>query len=107
MITGEEISANSPEIENPPEPPAEAVSDVSMEETIKLLLERLEVYTTAEEKAKNENNSSRARRYGRGVKTLKEMLSTVKSGGKVDTADIPPLLPSSATSSATAKSPGN
>ncbi|KAK0181435.1 hypothetical protein PV327_003723 [Microctonus hyperodae] len=61
-------------------------------ETIKLLEERLVMYNTAVEKANNANESSKARRYGRGIKTLEKMLNDAKSGKNVDTANIPPAL---------------
>ncbi|XP_033211993.1 coiled-coil and C2 domain-containing protein 1-like isoform X2 [Belonocnema kinseyi] len=103
MLTGEEIPAESPEIEVPPEAPVEATSDAGMDNTVKLLEERLKMYIAAEGKAKSENSTSKVRRYGRGVKTLKEMLTSAKSGRQIDTADIPPVLPPSATSTVTEK----
>ena len=107
MLTDGEIPAKSPESERSPESSAERTNDAGMEETIKLLEERLTMYTTAEDKAKTENSTSKVRRYGRGVKTLQEMLSMTKSGRQIDTADIPPVLPPSATSNITEKSPGD
>ncbi|XP_051173454.1 coiled-coil and C2 domain-containing protein 1-like isoform X2 [Leptopilina boulardi] len=94
LITGEEISPESPE-EPPGEEKEEEATNASSEETVKLLEERLSMYKTAEEKA---TNTSKARRYGRGVKTLNEMLSRAKAGKQIDTDDIPPILPSSAIS---------
>ncbi|XP_043468107.1 coiled-coil and C2 domain-containing protein 1-like isoform X2 [Leptopilina heterotoma] len=105
MITGEEMS---PELSDPTdseEPSEEKVSEPVSEEIVKLLEERLSMYKTAEEKATNENNTSKARRFGRGIKTLKDMLSRSNSGKQIITDDIPPVLPSSAISSATEKPP--
>lgn len=69
----------------------------SISELIKLLQERLTIYEMAEQKAKDEKEPGRARRYNRGVRTLKEMIASVKSGGNVSEDEIPPLLPPSAT----------
>jgi len=60
------------------------------------LQERLKIYEIAEEKAKRNDETSKARRYNRGIKILKEMLISVQSGTSVNEADIPPVLPSSA-----------
>jgi len=73
----------------------------SIRELIKLLQERLKIYEIAEEKAKRNDETGRARRYNRGIKTLKEMLISVQSGTSVNEADIPPVLPSSATAEST------
>jgi len=73
----------------------------SMQELIKLLQERLKIYEIAEEKAKRNNEIGKARRYNRGIKILKEMLISVQSGTSVNEADIPPVLPSSATAEPT------
>lgn len=81
--------------------------DNSTQELVKLLQERLVMYETAEQKARRENESGRARRYNRGVKTLKEMLASAQSGREVTEADIPPVLPSSAITESTAKNTGN
>lgn len=74
-----------------------AAPSAGSEELIKLLEERLELYKQAETKAKNNNDTSKARRYNRGVKTLQGMLRDAKAGKNVNEADIPPLLPRSAT----------
>lgn len=75
----------------------------SMHEMIKILQERLTTYEIAEQKARKENESGKARRYSRGVRTLKEMLVSAQSGGIINEADIPPLLPPSATAESTIK----
>ncbi|XP_014209906.1 coiled-coil and C2 domain-containing protein 1-like isoform X2 [Copidosoma floridanum] len=78
-----------------PEQKNDAVNDVS--EISKLLEERLSIYKLAEQKAKLENESSKARRYNRGVKTLEHLLSSCKHGEQIDQSEIPPVLPPSAT----------
>ncbi|XP_020287773.1 coiled-coil and C2 domain-containing protein 1-like isoform X2 [Pseudomyrmex gracilis] len=77
--------------------------DDSLQELIKLLQERLVMYETAEQKARRENESGRARRYNRGVKALKEMLTSAQSGTRVSEDDIPPVLPPSAITESTDK----
>lgn len=108
MLTGDEIITEETEIPEivgeqaePNEPTAE--ENNSMHEMIKLLQERLMIYEKAEQKARNENESGRAKRYSRGVKTLKEMLVSAQSGRNINEADIPPLLPPSATAESTVK----
>lgn len=85
---------DSPKLEETPSSPAESPGS---EELVKLLEERLDLYQQAESKAKSTNDTSKARRYNRGVKTLQGMLRDAKAGKNVDSADIPPLLPRSAT----------
>lgn len=108
MLTGDEIITEETEVPEiveeqaePNEPTAE--ENNSMHEMIKLLQERLTIYEKAEQKARNENESGRVKRYSRGVKTLKEMLVSAQSGRNINEADIPPLLPHSAIAESTVK----
>ncbi|XP_034936610.1 coiled-coil and C2 domain-containing protein 1-like isoform X2 [Chelonus insularis] len=97
-IVGDKDSLKSEE--NMEETPATEQSSgdaTNQDEIIKILEERLEVYTVAEQKAKNNNEMSKVRRFSRGVKTLQGMLRDAKAGRNVDSADIPPPLPPSAT----------
>ncbi|XP_076625015.1 lethal (2) giant discs 1 isoform X1 [Colletes latitarsis] len=71
--------------------------DLPIENMIELLQERLKLYQIAENKAKQENELGRARRFNRGIKTLKELLNDAQSGKTINEADIPPQLPPSAT----------
>lgn len=109
MITSEEESSESmfPEkkensiIENKQ---SEMQNDnISTENIIKLLQERLQLYQIAEKKAKQENELSRARRFNRGIKTLKELLNNVQIGKPINENDIPPQLPSHAINETNAK----
>ncbi|XP_031368889.1 coiled-coil and C2 domain-containing protein 1-like isoform X2 [Apis dorsata] len=103
MITSEEESSESmfPEkkensiIENIEQSKTQN-DNISMENIIKLLQERLQLYQIAEKKAKQENELSRARRFNRGIKTLKELLNNVQVGKPINESDIPPQLPSHA-----------
>ncbi|XP_064171198.1 coiled-coil and C2 domain-containing protein 1A-like isoform X1 [Anguilla rostrata] len=54
------------------------------------LLERIDMYQTAAGNARAAGESSRARRYERGLKTLQSMLSSVKMGKPVNEDEIPP-----------------
>lgn len=88
---------------------AEPEKGASNEEMIELLRERLSKYKIAETRAKNENESGRARRFRRGAKTLEGLLASAQSGRAVAETDIPPALPPSATgevSAAKENSPG-
>ncbi|XP_037094752.1 coiled-coil and C2 domain-containing protein 1-like isoform X2 [Pollicipes pollicipes] len=67
-----------------PAPPA-AAGDMTV-----VLLERLEMYRVAEANAKEAGQSSRARRFGRGLKTLENMLRKAKAGRAINEEDIPP-----------------
>ncbi|XP_075062678.1 coiled-coil and C2 domain-containing protein 1A [Mixophyes fleayi] len=64
-----------------------APSAASMEST---LTERLSTYKQALTNAKQAGEGSKVRRYERGVKSLEDMLRTVKKGGSVSADDIPP-----------------
>ncbi|KAM9312059.1 coiled-coil and C2 domain-containing protein 1A [Gastrophryne carolinensis] len=54
------------------------------------LAERLAMYKEALTNAKQAGEGTKARRYERGVKTLEDMLRTVKKGGSVSSDEIPP-----------------
>ncbi|KAK3927267.1 Coiled-coil and C2 domain-containing protein 1-like [Frankliniella fusca] len=57
---------------------------------LSLLEERLKMYQTAETNAKKSGETSRARRFARGVKTLADQIKSVRNGGSVKDEDIPP-----------------
>ncbi|XP_060901140.1 coiled-coil and C2 domain-containing protein 1B isoform X3 [Labrus mixtus] len=54
------------------------------------LEERLTMYKTASENAKAAGETSKVRRYDRGLKTLQSMVAAVKKGRGVNEAEIPP-----------------
>lgn len=56
---------------------------------LSLLQERLQMYKVAEENAKSTGDTAKARRLGRGLKTLNELLNKAQNGGHVDENDIP------------------
>ncbi|KAG7281922.1 hypothetical protein CRUP_002980 [Coryphaenoides rupestris] len=71
-----------------PKPSPSAYSGASGPES--RLLERLDMYQTAIANAKAAGESSKARRYDRGLKTLQSMLASVKKGKPINEEEIPP-----------------
>ncbi|XP_061469802.1 coiled-coil and C2 domain-containing protein 1A [Rhineura floridana] len=59
-------------------------------QTESILLERLAMYKAAVANAKQAGESSKVRRYERGLKTLENLLTSVKKGKKIDEDEIPP-----------------
>lgn len=108
MLTGDEAAPEIMEEEQVESDVHETTAEGnSTQELIKLLQERLTLYEMAEQKAKRDNEPGKARRYNRGGKTLKEMLTSAKSGRNVNEADIPPSLPPSATTDSPVVNTGN
>lgn len=108
MITGEETSESvSPDKEGNlvAESTEQPETQNDNENIVKLLRERLQLYEIAEKKAKETNELSRARRFNRGIKTLKELLSNAQAGKFINESDIPPELPPHATAETTADVP--
>lgn len=66
------------------------LSVASTGEVPELLKHRIEMYRIAEANATSANESSRARRFGRGLSTLETMLKDVLAGKAVNMEDIPP-----------------
>ncbi|XP_032636241.1 coiled-coil and C2 domain-containing protein 1A isoform X2 [Chelonoidis abingdonii] len=56
------------------------------------LVERLEMYRTAIANAKQAGDGAKVRRYERGLKTLENMLTSVRKGKKIDEEEIPPAV---------------
>ncbi|XP_052900032.1 coiled-coil and C2 domain-containing protein 1-like isoform X1 [Anopheles moucheti] len=72
-------------------PPAAAPrKSSSNEELVALLKTRVAMYTQAEEGAKKAGDSGKARRFNRGLKTLKDQLRLAEAGKAVDQSEIPP-----------------
>ncbi|XP_035786204.1 coiled-coil and C2 domain-containing protein 1-like isoform X2 [Anopheles albimanus] len=69
-------------------PPASSAS--SGNGLVALIKSRIAMYTQAEENAKKAGDSSKARRFNRGLKTLKDQLRLAEAGKSVPEADIPP-----------------
>lgn len=64
------------------------------------LEERAELYKTAIRNAKTAGETSKARRYDRGLKTLESMIAAVKKGKPVNESEIPPPVATGAPNSA-------
>lgn len=74
----------------PAEP--EPAQEIPPQETdiAQLLDQRLKMYVTAEENAKKAGDTSRARRFNRGIKTLKDLIKQANAGRTINNDDIPP-----------------
>lgn len=103
-IDDEDVDENDPELlgelqmlsvddaEGAVESEADEVEEEQTKEIsqLDLVRSRLEMYKAAEAKAKSEKESSRARRFNRGVKTLEKLLKRVEGGEIVPYTEIPP-----------------
>lgn len=88
-IDDDEAPAPPPRSSRPaPPPPGAPLSTDSS--TISMLQDRITNYTVAEKNAKVNGESSRARRFGRGLKTLQDLLKQAKAGKPIKNDDIPP-----------------
>ncbi|XP_070830989.1 coiled-coil and C2 domain-containing protein 1B isoform X1 [Chaetodon trifascialis] len=90
--------------ETPESPPpqqrdakASSAAPGSLQHTLE---ERVAMYKTALQNAKTAGETSKARRYDRGLKTLATMLAAVKKGRPVNEAEIPPPVATGAPSAA-------
>lgn len=83
------VSAENTSAETTPAAQDTKVSSVpgSIEHTLE---ERINLYRMAVSNAKSTGETSKARRYERGLKTLQTMLASVRKGGKIDEIEIPP-----------------
>lgn len=84
-LTGDSFVPEAPE-------PTEEVfvptsSTVNIQEIIK---QRIEMYTIAEKNAKDAGESGKARRFARGLKTLKDLQKSASAGKTIPMEDIPP-----------------
>ncbi|XP_039764575.1 coiled-coil and C2 domain-containing protein 1-like isoform X2 [Pararge aegeria] len=86
MSLDDETPVVQPRTSRPAPPPPGSTSS----STINLLQARISNYTLAEKNAKQSGESSRARRYGRGLKTLNDLLKQAKAGRPIKDEDIPP-----------------
>lgn len=80
------------EIKDATTPVASKMNDIPVDSshTESILLERLDAYKTAVANAKQTGESSKVRRYERGLKTLENLLTSVRKGKKIDEDEIPP-----------------
>ncbi|KAK3530310.1 hypothetical protein QTP86_023935 [Hemibagrus guttatus] len=73
--------------------------------TESLLQERFNMYQAAIANAKASGESSKARRYERGLKTLQSMLASVKKGKPINEEEIPPPVATGAKPTTTQQEP--
>lgn len=87
--TTESSQAATPESTSPQQQEAKVSSAApgSLQHTLE---ERIAMYKTALQNSKTAGETSKARRYDRGLKTLQTMLAAVKKGRPVNEAEIPP-----------------
>lgn len=85
-------------------PPASNVILPTTNSMPELLKARIEMYKLAEANAKAANDSSKARRIGRGLKTLETMFKQASAGKTINPDDIPPEV---ATGGAKPAAPAN
>ncbi|XP_059061811.1 coiled-coil and C2 domain-containing protein 1-like isoform X2 [Achroia grisella] len=87
-VEDDEAPAPPPRTSRPaPAPPGTVTGQNS---TVSLLQERISNYVLAEKTAKEKGESSKARRFGRGLKTLNDLLKQAKAGKPIKDEDIPP-----------------
>ncbi|XP_041098022.1 LOW QUALITY PROTEIN: coiled-coil and C2 domain-containing protein 1A-like, partial [Polyodon spathula] len=92
-VLEDETQAAPPPVQARPPPAAPSStsqahpSSAGVEST---LSERISMYRAATAIAKSSGESSRARRYERGLKTLESMLASVKKGRSINEEEIPP-----------------
>lgn len=92
-----DVSSQATTPESPP-PQQATVSSAAPGSLQQTLEERIAMYKTALKNAKAAGETSKARRYDRGLKTLETMLSAVKKGRPVKADEIPPPVATGAPS---------
>ncbi|KAK1879115.1 Coiled-coil and C2 domain containing protein 1A [Dissostichus eleginoides] len=85
--TAESPQAETPESLTQQEVKVSSAAPGSLQHTLE---ERVVMYRTALQNAKTAEETSKARRFDRGLKTLQSMVAAVKKGKPVNEAEIPP-----------------
>ncbi|XP_055060161.2 coiled-coil and C2 domain-containing protein 1A [Misgurnus anguillicaudatus] len=88
----EEVIRKPPPSPSPPQRSNAPTSQTSSGSLESRLQERLDMYQTAIANAKAAGETSKARRYDRGLKTLQSMLTSVKKGKPINEDEIPPAV---------------
>lgn len=89
IVTPTETNEGSPVVENVPSGPILPTTTLNTTDTIK---ERLAMYKLAEKNAKDAGDTSRARRFNRGLKTLESLLKQALAGKPINSDEIPPTV---------------
>lgn len=93
LVPGAKEKESPPEVPSlvqRPAPPPPETSKPSPSSTIDLLSERLALYKEAEAVSKSLGDTSKARRYGRAVKSLEGLMKSARAGHVINEEDIPP-----------------
>ncbi|XP_037960446.1 coiled-coil and C2 domain-containing protein 1-like isoform X2 [Teleopsis dalmanni] len=95
-ITGVDVNvdmeANIVPTTTTPEEPPSLLLPTTADDTVSILKHRIEIYKQAETDAKAAGESAKARRFGRGLKTLADLLKQANAGKTIDSNDIPPEI---------------
>ncbi|CAG2209962.1 CC2D1 [Mytilus edulis] len=78
------------------EPGTTSPSTGGKEDQVILLVERLSMYEAGVESAKSAGDTSKQKRYDRGLKTIQDLLKKAQQGKTIDESDIPPAITVSA-----------
>ncbi|XP_043347300.1 coiled-coil and C2 domain-containing protein 1B isoform X3 [Dermochelys coriacea] len=89
-----EVLAAPPIIQQQPEMQAEITSPAVSSELQRTIEDRIANYKAAISNAKEADESGKARRYERGLKTLETMLAAMKKGKKINEEEMPPPVAS-------------
>uniref|UniRef100_A0A672HCN5 Coiled-coil and C2 domain-containing protein 1B n=1 Tax=Salarias fasciatus TaxID=181472 RepID=A0A672HCN5_SALFA len=85
------VTPTAPKVNRTPQPASPASPAASGASGLESrLMERIEMYTTAISNAKAAGETSKVRRYDRGLKTLQSMLTSAKKGKPVNEEEMPP-----------------
>uniref|UniRef100_A0A669BTK6 Coiled-coil and C2 domain-containing protein 1B n=1 Tax=Oreochromis niloticus TaxID=8128 RepID=A0A669BTK6_ORENI len=82
-----DVLEDDEDVTSHPSPPAAPSGATGLESR---LLERIEMYQTAISNAKAAGETSKVRRYERGLKTLQSMLTSARKGKPVNEEEMPP-----------------
>nr|Q29M42.2 RecName: Full=Coiled-coil and C2 domain-containing protein 1-like [Drosophila pseudoobscura pseudoobscura] len=72
------------------EEPVQTFLPTTTVDTLGIIKQRLEIYKQAEANAKASGDSGKARRFGRGLKTLQDLHKQAAAGKTINVDDIPP-----------------
>ncbi|KAH8259114.1 hypothetical protein KR038_008582 [Drosophila bunnanda] len=86
----EEDEEQSPEEPAVSEEPVQTFLPTTTVDTLSIIKQRLELYKAAEANAKAAGDSGKARRFGRGLKTLQDLHKQAAAGKSINVDDIPP-----------------
>ncbi|KMY89697.1 coiled-coil and C2 domain-containing protein 1-like isoform X1 [Drosophila simulans] len=92
-IGGLEEAEEEEPVAQPPaatEEPVQTFLPTTTVDTLSIIKQRLEMYKQAEANAKTAGDAGKARRFGRGLKTLQDLHRQAAAGKSINVDDIPP-----------------